>query len=108
MFALSDSHMFYSSHMEAYVGKQPEGPFQKETTAQSVVERLSQQIYGTNRNITTHNWFTSMELVESLKRNKLTLLGIIRKTRDSFFWNLCKIMADLLVLRCLGFLMIQH
>lgn len=81
IFALSDSHMFYTSHMEVYVGKQPEGPFQKETTAKSVVERLSQHIYGTNRNVTTDNWFTSMELAESLKEKKLTLLGTIRKNK---------------------------
>ncbi|KAJ8943993.1 hypothetical protein NQ314_009576 [Rhamnusium bicolor] len=77
------AHVIIDEKMEAFrdVGKQPEDPFQKETTAKSVVERFSQHIYGTNINVTTDNWFTSMELVESLKRNKLTPLGIIRKNK---------------------------
>lgn len=81
IFALCDAKLFYTSHMEVYVGKQPDGPFQKETTAKAVVERLSQHIYNSNRNVTTDNWFTSMELAESLTRNKLTLLGTIRKNK---------------------------
>lgn len=78
MFAISDAKLFYTSHME---GKQPDGPFQRDTIAKSVVERLSQHIYGSNRNVTTDNWFTSIELAESLKTNKLTFLGTIRKNK---------------------------
>lgn len=87
IFALSDSKLFYTSHMEVYVGKQPDGPFQNDTTAKSVVERLCQHIFGSNRNVTTDNWFTSMELAESLKSNKLTLLGTIRKNKKQLPLN---------------------
>jgi len=37
---------------------------------------------GTNRNITTDNWFTSLlELAEQLLATKLTLVGTLRKNK---------------------------
>ena len=39
------------------------------------VIRLIKLIFGSNQNITTGNWYTSMELGNVLKANKLTLVG---------------------------------
>lgn len=36
---------------------------------------------GTNRNDTTDNWFTSIELAEQLRAKKLTLVGTLRKNK---------------------------
>lgn len=81
IFALCDAKVFYTSHMEVYVGRQPAGPYQSDSSAKSVVERLCQHIYYSNRNVTTDNWFTSLELSESLRSKGLTLIGTIRKNK---------------------------
>ena len=82
IYALVDAKMFFTSNLEVYVGKQPDGPYAVENSAKAVVERLVAPIANTGRNVTTDNWFTSMELSESLLKNyKLTLLGTIRKNK---------------------------
>lgn len=81
VFALCDAKTFYTSAMEVYVGLQPDGPYRQDNSAKCVVERLCQSIYGSNRNVTTDNWFTSMPLADSLKDKKLTLLGTMRKNK---------------------------
>lgn len=68
--------------MEVYVGMQPDGPYRRENSGKCIVERLSEHIiYGSNRNMTTDNWFTSLDLAATLKSHKLTLLGTIRKNK---------------------------
>ncbi|XP_050307483.1 piggyBac transposable element-derived protein 4-like [Anthonomus grandis grandis] len=82
IFAMVDAKTFYTCNMEVYVGKQPESPFQASNSSTAVVQRLCQSIKGTCRNITVDNWFTSMELLNSLQSDfKLTLLGTVRKNK---------------------------
>lgn len=81
IYALCDAKMYYTANLEVYVGKQPEGPFSTNNSALSVVERLCEPIQGTGRNLTTDNWFTSLELAESLLKKKITLVGTIRKNK---------------------------
>ncbi|KAJ8948964.1 hypothetical protein NQ318_022988 [Aromia moschata] len=82
IFALFDSKTYYTCNLEVYVGKQPSGPYEVSNSPGSVVERLSEHIRGTGRNITVDNWFTSIDLIERLKTNfRLTLLGTIRKNK---------------------------
>lgn len=45
------------------------------------VLRLISTIEGTNRNITTDNWFTSVELMNILKKKQLTLVGTLKKNK---------------------------
>ncbi|KAJ8942152.1 hypothetical protein NQ314_010143 [Rhamnusium bicolor] len=52
-----------------------------ENSANAIVERLTEHINGSNRNITTDNWFTSVPLAKSLKSKKLTLIGTIAKNK---------------------------
>ncbi|XP_050316085.1 uncharacterized protein LOC126750492 isoform X1 [Anthonomus grandis grandis] len=79
IFAMVDAKTFYTCNMEVYVGKQPEGPFQASNSPTAVVQRLWQSIKG---NITVDNWFTSMELLNSLQSDfKLTLSGTVRKNK---------------------------
>jgi len=48
----------------------------------AVVTRLILPVSGSGRNITTDNWYSSVPLALSLKRNhRLTLVGTIRKNR---------------------------
>lgn len=81
IYALVDAKMFYTYNLEIYAGKQPEGPYKMSNSPKEVVSRLSQPIFGTGRNITCDNWFTSFQLLQFLKEKKLSLLGTIRKNK---------------------------
>lgn len=82
IFALADAKTFYTVNMEVYVGKQPQGPYAIDNSPKAVVERLCEPIKGTGRNVTLDNWFTSMDLVETLSEEfKLTVVGTIRKNK---------------------------
>lgn len=82
IFALCDNLNFYTGNLEIYAGTQPDGPFKIDNGAASVVKRLIQPISKTGRNVTTDNWFTSVELANDLqKTHKLSLLGTLRKNK---------------------------
>ncbi|KAJ4444070.1 hypothetical protein ANN_05859 [Periplaneta americana] len=82
IFALADSRTFYSSNLEVYTGKQPEGPYNLSNSADAVVERLISRISGSGRNVTVDNWFNSVPLATRLlKDHNLTLLGTLRKNK---------------------------
>ncbi|XP_014276908.1 piggyBac transposable element-derived protein 4 [Halyomorpha halys] len=49
--------------------------------AQYVLE-LAQPFVGSGRNITCDSWFSSFELVDELLRNKLTMVGSLRKNKQ--------------------------
>lgn len=82
IFALADAKLFYVSNLEIYVGTQPDGPYATDNRPALIVERMCQPIYGSKRNVTIDNWFTSKELVDKLlKEYKLTVVGTIRKNK---------------------------
>ncbi|XP_055838818.1 piggyBac transposable element-derived protein 4-like [Episyrphus balteatus] len=82
IYALTDAKMFYTSDMEVYLGKQPEGPYFVDNSAMALVLRLSNVIHNSGRNITIDNFFTSLPLIDKLKRDyRLTVLGTIRKNK---------------------------
>lgn len=43
--------------------------------------RLAESIYGSGKNITPDNWFTSLKLVQDLERRKVSYVGTIRKNK---------------------------
>lgn len=83
---LTDSRSHYLFNAYIYAGQNTDGltldhteiKFSKPT--QSVL-RLSKPIQGSNRNITADNWFSSIELVELLKKKKLTYVGTNKKNK---------------------------
>lgn len=81
IYALVDSQVFYLYNLEVYAGLQPEGMYQISNKPTDVVLRLSQPIYGSGRNITADNWFTSIELVEQLRSKSLSYVGTIKKNK---------------------------
>lgn len=82
VFALCDAKMFYTSTMEAYVGMQPDGPFKLSNSPPDVVLRLCRKIYGSGRNLTIDNWFTSVPLVKKLvNEHRITVIGTVRKNK---------------------------
>lgn len=80
----SKSHYFYNGYI--YTGKKSDGTLLTSSERalplpiQSAL-RLTKPIQDTNRNITADNWFTSLELVNTLKNRGLTYLGAIKKNK---------------------------
>lgn len=101
IFALCDAKLFYTYNLEVYVGNQPEGPFAKSNSAMSVVKRLTEPIYGSNRNVTTDRWFTSIELAKELLSKGLTTIGTIRANKRELPPEFVQKIADQLVQACL-------
>lgn len=81
IFALVDSRTCYASNLEVYVGQQPDGPFCVKNDAESIVLRLVSPLFGTNRNLTCDNWFTSYHLVKTLKEHQITFVGTMKKNK---------------------------
>lgn len=81
LFALVDARMSYTSNLEIYAGKQPEGPFQVSNSAKDVTLRMIQPIENSGRNLTTDNWYTSVPLANELLAKKITLVGTLRKNK---------------------------
>lgn len=81
IFSLVDAKMVYNYNMEIYAGKQPEGPYFVSNKPKDVVKRLTEPIYDTGRNITCDNWFTDFDLVNDLKKRKLSYVGTVRKNK---------------------------
>ena len=74
---LCDANTNYTCNMEVYAGKQPNGP----NKPHGITMRLTAPIFGTGRNLTTDNWYTSVPLAEDLLKNKITLVGTMQKNK---------------------------
>lgn len=82
VFAVVCAKTMYCLNLEVYVGTQPDGPYKLPQSAEEVTLRMIEPIAGTNRNLTSDNWFTSVPLAERLLHEKqLTLVGTIRCNR---------------------------
>lgn len=80
--ATCDSKSYYTSNLEIYAGKQPDGPYQISNSPIDVVKRLVDPIKGSNRNVVMDNWFMSIPLAtELLDYFSLTCLGTLRKNK---------------------------
>ncbi|CAJ0957569.1 unnamed protein product [Ranitomeya imitator] len=81
MYALVDASKTYTYNLEVYAGKQPEGPYCVSNKPIDVVKRLAEPLFGSGRNITADNWFTSCDLIDYLKIQKLSYVGTVRKNK---------------------------
>lgn len=82
IYALTDSKMFYTAKLEIYIGQQPIGPYKQDTSNISLVPRLCEPIWGSKRNITIDNFFTSTALTNTLLiDHQLTVIGTLRKNK---------------------------
>ncbi|XP_018368816.1 PREDICTED: uncharacterized protein LOC108764906 [Trachymyrmex cornetzi] len=77
---LNDSRTFYMLNAIPYTGKVVTERL--ENIPSYYVRQLSIPIHGTGRNITCNSWFTSIELINMMKREySLTMVGTIRKNK---------------------------
>lgn len=81
IFALVDSKTFYSYNMEIYAGQQPVGPFKLENSPFEVTKRLCTPLFGSSRNVTMDNWYTSYPLAKDLLSKGLTIVGTLKKNK---------------------------
>lgn len=71
VFALVDARTFYTWNLEIYAGSQPQGPYCVKNTPDEIVKRLCQNLYGSGRNLTTDNWYTSYNLAKDLLKKNI-------------------------------------
>lgn len=78
------TNYFYNGYI--YCGKGSDGETltneeKKFLVPSQAVIRLTIPIHGSNRNVTFDNWFTSIELVDALKKRCLTCVGTLKKNK---------------------------
>ena len=77
---LNDAETFYLYSAIPFVGGV--STERGESVPDYYVRNLCKPIYGTNRHITTGNWFTSVEIFNKMKDEfNLTMLGTVRKNK---------------------------
>lgn len=75
-----DSDTSYVYNMQVYTGKEVGQP-QEKNQGERVVLDMVKGLENSGRNITCDNFFTSLKLAKTLKENRLTILGTVRKNR---------------------------
>ncbi|XP_045448241.1 piggyBac transposable element-derived protein 1-like [Melitaea cinxia] len=78
---LCDAKTHYLFNAFIYSGKEKDLPANATLIPTRNVMKLAEPIYGTNRNITGDNWFSSIELIDALMEKNLTYVGTIRKNK---------------------------
>ena len=76
----------YVSNIDVYLGAQEKEQRFGAPLAESVVVNLCKHIKGKGSNITCDNFFTSLPVAKKLARDKLSIVGTMRKNRR----ELCK------------------
>ena len=81
VFWVCDASNAYPLQRQIYTGKPTDGSRPVDIGEQTVLNLVS--LYkGSGRNVTTDNYFTTMELDKVLNSWNMTLVGAIRKTKD--------------------------
>ncbi|XP_026323319.1 uncharacterized protein LOC113232756 [Hyposmocoma kahamanoa] len=86
MQCLADSKTHYVLNTYLYCGKNTDGltltsEEQKQPIPVQACLRLCRPIFNSNRNLTTDNWYTSMELVSIMQSKGITVVGTMRKNK---------------------------
>ena len=85
---LADASSYYVSNLQMYTGKDKS---RTEELGMHVVLSLTSHLYGTGRNITCDNLFTSLKLACKLSLERMTLVGRIRSNRREVPKELCEV-----------------
>lgn len=87
LMALTDARTSYFYNGYLYCGKDSDGltlsdeDRRKWSKPSQSVLRLAKPIFGSNRNLTADNWFSSVELVDVLQSKQLTYVGTLKKNK---------------------------
>lgn len=81
IFALVGAKTYYLYNLEIYAGQQPDGQFKVSNKPVDVVRRLVHPIRGSGRNLTADNWFSDLELVEELRKTRISYVGTVEKNK---------------------------
>nr|CAH7721808.1 unnamed protein product [Callosobruchus chinensis] len=81
IYAMCDSQTYYTYNLEIYCGIQKDGPYVCSNKPFDLVKRLVKPLEKSNRNITTDNYFSSIQLADYLLTVGLTFLGTLRKNK---------------------------
>lgn len=74
---MCDARTYFMIDAIPYIGKE-----QGKTSAEYYINKLTETIHGSGRNITCDNWFMSVPLVEQMARDhNLTLTGTLRRNK---------------------------
>jgi hypothetical protein len=76
---LCDSTHYFCYNLHLYIGKEDRP--KDVGLGEHVVLELARFLFGSGRNITTDNFFTSLALARQLKSKQLTLVGTVRNNR---------------------------
>ena len=79
MWWICDNATSYPLQGIPYLGK--EGSARAQNLAQNIVEQLCEPYFASYRNVTFDNFFTSIQLAQSLLSNGLTIVGTLRKNK---------------------------
>nr|CAH7717457.1 unnamed protein product [Callosobruchus chinensis] len=83
---LADARNNYLYNAYIYCGKDSDAfglsdEYKKLLKPTQAVIRLAKPIFNSNRNITADNWYSSIQLVDILLKNKLTFVGTLKKNK---------------------------
>ncbi|KAJ8961304.1 hypothetical protein NQ314_005953 [Rhamnusium bicolor] len=99
---LCDAKTHYLLNAFIYAGKDTSPNPRKLAVPTLNVLQLVQPIINSNRNITGDNWFSSIELVNELKKCGLTYTGTLRKNKRKYPLSFYLIMIAQLYQQCLA------
>lgn len=83
---LTDARTNYAYNAYIYSGKGSDGAglpaeYKKMGVPTQAVLKLAKPLFGSHRNITADNWFSSIELIVELQKKGLTYTGTLRKNK---------------------------
>lgn len=81
LFWICDAATWYPLYAIPYLGRERSGSARRTGIASDIVTQLCARYYKTGRNVTFDNFFTSLELAQSLRANGLTSVGTVRKNK---------------------------
>ena len=81
IFALCDARTFYTNNLEVYCSVQHDEPYHCSNGPADVVIRFTRDLKESGRNLTTDNLYTSYPLAMALLKNKITLVGTLKKNK---------------------------
>ena len=81
LWVLYDSSTSYALNVQVYTGRAAGQPSEKDQ-GEWVVHDMVEVVKGTDRNVTTDNFFTSVPLARALLAKKLSLVGTLHKNKS--------------------------